>query len=323
MLGVDWSVIQLLAREQRSNETMHTAGKKEIDVLTKLGDEDPDGKKHICKLLSHFEYKGHLCMVFTPMDMNLRKLLKTYGREVGITLTAIRMYARQMFIGLLHMVKCNVLHGDIKLDNILISKDLKTVQICDFGTADWSHEAVITPYMVSRYYRPPEICLGLKYSFAMDLWSVGVCLFELYTGKFMFTGRNNNEMLKQFMVSACNLFIYLVIHSFLCMVSVSPCLLRRVEVESESDEQCNHQDYKGLPSKKLLKRCQFFDQHFEEDKADIVFKYLTKDVCTKQEIIQKIRYDKPSKSIYESLLKHKAEGDDVKKVSAFVCGVWR
>jgi serine/threonine-protein kinase PRP4 len=33
----------------------------------------------------------------------------------------------------------------------------------------------------------------------MDLWSVGVCLFELYTGKFMFTGRNNNDMLKQFM----------------------------------------------------------------------------------------------------------------------------
>jgi serine/threonine-protein kinase PRP4 len=181
---------------------MHTAGKKEIDVLTRLGQEDPEGKKHICKLLSHFEYKGHLCMVFQPMEMNLRKLLKTYGREVGITLTAIRMYARQMFHGLLHMQKCNVLHGDIKLDNILISKDLKNVAICDFGTADWSHEATITPYMVSRYYRPPEICLGLRYSFAMDLWSVGVCLFELYTGKFMFTGRNNNEMLKQFLVSS-------------------------------------------------------------------------------------------------------------------------
>jgi len=179
---------------------MHTAGKKEIDVLARLGKEDPEGKKHICKLLSHFEYKGHLCMVFHPLEMNLRKLLKTYGREVGITLTAIRMYARQMFIGLLHMFKCSVLHGDIKLDNILISKDLKNVAICDYGTADWAHEAVITPYMVSRYYRPPEICLGLKYSFAMDLWSVGVCLFELYTGKFMFTGRNNNEMIKQFLV---------------------------------------------------------------------------------------------------------------------------
>jgi len=259
----------------RSNETMHTAGKKEIEVLSRLGREDPEGKKHICKLLSHFEYKGHLCMVFHPLEMNLRKLLKTYGREVGITLTAIRMYARQMFIGLLHMFKCNVLHGDIKLDNILISKDLKHVAICDYGTADWACDAVITPYMVSRYYRPPEICLGLKYSFAMDLWSVGVCLFELYTGRFMFTGRNNNEMLKQFL------------------------------------------DYKGMPSKKLLKKCQFFDQHFEEDKADIIFKYLTKDVCTKQEIIQKIRYDKPNKNIYESILKHKAEGDDIKKLKEF------
>ena len=260
----------------RSNETMHNAGKKEIAVLTRLGQEDVEGKaygqKHICKLLSHFEYKGHLCMVFEPLEMNLRKLLKTYGREVGITLSGIRAYAKQMFLGLHHMHKCNVLHGDIKLDNILISKDLQRVAICDFGTADWSHEATITPYMVSRYYRPPEICLGLKYSFAMDLWSVGVCLFELYTGKFMFTGRNNNEMLKQFM------------------------------------------DYKGLPSKKLLKRCTFFEQHFEEDKADIVFKYLTKDVVTKQEIIQKMRYDKPNKNIYDSIFAHKAKDDDTKKV---------
>ena len=74
----------------RSNETMTNAGKKEIEVLTKLGKEDPEGRKHICKLLSHFEYKGHLCMVFQPLEMNLRKLLKTYGREVGITLNAIR-----------------------------------------------------------------------------------------------------------------------------------------------------------------------------------------------------------------------------------------
>ncbi|EKX39685.1 hypothetical protein GUITHDRAFT_76197 [Guillardia theta CCMP2712] len=259
----------------RSNETMYNAGKKEIDVLKRLGNEDPEGRKHICKLLSHFEYKGHLCMVFHPMEMNLRKLLKTYGREVGITLQAIRAFARQLFIGLLHMQKCEVVHGDIKLDNILISKDLKTVQICDFGTADWITECVITPYMVSRYYRPPEICLGLKYGYGMDLWSVGVCLFELYTGKFMFTGRNNNEMLKQFM------------------------------------------DYKGIPSKKLLKRCQFFDQHFEEDKADIFFKYLTRDLVTKQEIIQKIRYDRPNKKILESILKHKAESDNLKKVKEF------
>ncbi len=64
----------------RSNETMTTAGRKEIEILKKLGAEDPDGRRHICKLLSHFEYKNHLCMVFVPLEMNLRKLLKTYGR---------------------------------------------------------------------------------------------------------------------------------------------------------------------------------------------------------------------------------------------------
>ena len=69
-----------------------------------------------------------------------------------------------------------------------------------------------------------------------------------------------------------------------------------------------------MPSKKLLKKCTFFDQHFEEEKADVIFKYLTKDVCTKQEIIQKMRFDKPNKNIYENILKHKADGDDIKKV---------
>jgi len=76
-------------------------------------------------------------------------------------------------------------------------------------------------------------------------------------------------------------------------------------------------DYKGLPSKKLLKRCTFFEQHFEEDKADIVFKYLTKDVVTKQEIIQKMRYDKPNKNIYDSIFAHKAKDDDTKKLKEF------
>jgi len=259
----------------RSNETMYNAGRKEIEVLKRLGQEDPEGRKHICKLLSHFEYKNHLCMVFVPHEMNLRKLLKTYGREVGITLQAIKAYARQMLVGLLHMIKCQVVHGDIKLDNILISKDLKSVAICDFGTADWITECTITPYMVSRYYRPPEICVGLKYGYAMDLWSVGVCLYELYTGKFMFTGRSNNDMLKQFL------------------------------------------DFKGMPSKKMLRKAQFFDQHFEEEKGNVLFKYLTKDVVTKQEVIHKMRCDKPVVSIYEKLMKAKASSDDGKKIKEF------
>lgn len=49
------------------------------------------------------------------------------------------------------------------------------------------------------FYRAPEIILGLKYDFAIDLWSLGTTIFELFTGKIMFPGHSNNEMLKYFM----------------------------------------------------------------------------------------------------------------------------
>ena len=59
----------------------------------------------------------------------------------------------------------------------------------------------ITPYLVSRFYRAPEIILGLKYDFNLDLWSFGTTVYELYTGKIMFAGHSNNQMLRLFQVS--------------------------------------------------------------------------------------------------------------------------
>lgn len=51
-----------------------------------------------------------------------------------------------------------------------------------------------TPYLVSRWYRAPEIVMGLEYDKAIDLWSVAVTLFELYKGSPILPGVNNNEV---------------------------------------------------------------------------------------------------------------------------------
>lgn len=51
-----------------------------------------------------------------------------------------------------------------------------------------------TPYLVSRWYRAPEIVMGLDYDKAIDLWSVAVTLFELYKGGPVLPGVNNNEV---------------------------------------------------------------------------------------------------------------------------------
>lgn len=78
------------------------------------------------------------------------------------------------------------------------------LKICDLGTAiDRSDAAMAAnepmPYLVSRFYRAPEIILGVPFDYAVDMWSIGCTLYELYTGKILFTGENNNQMLKNIM----------------------------------------------------------------------------------------------------------------------------
>nr|WHF58358.1 serine/threonine kinase [Aspergillus sp.] len=183
----------------RQNDTMKKAGLKEIGILEQLQEADPENKKHMIKFERSFEHKGHLCMVFENLSMNLREVLKKFGRDVGLNLKAIRAYAQQIFLGLSLMRKCNILHADLKPDNLLVNEQRNILKVCDLGSASPASDNEITPYLVSRFYRAPEIILGIPYDYAIDMWSIGCTLFELYTGKILFTGRNNNQMLKSIM----------------------------------------------------------------------------------------------------------------------------
>ncbi|GAB1211788.1 hypothetical protein ATERTT37_000912 [Aspergillus terreus] len=183
----------------RQNDTMRKAGLKEIGILEQLREADPDDRKHLIRFERHFDHKGHLCMVFENLSMNLREVLKKFGRDVGLNLRAIRAYAQQIFLGLSLMRKCNILHADLKPDNLLVNEQRNVLKVCDLGSASPATENEITPYLVSRFYRAPEIILGIPYDHAIDVWSIGCTLFELYTGKILFTGRNNNQMLRSIM----------------------------------------------------------------------------------------------------------------------------
>lgn len=90
------------------------------------------------------------------------QVLKKYGKDVGLHVKAVRSYTQQLFLALKLLKRANILHADIKPDNILVSESKLVLKLCDFGSASHAHENEITPYLVSRFYRAPEISKYFK-----------------------------------------------------------------------------------------------------------------------------------------------------------------
>ncbi|KAL9643526.1 hypothetical protein ABK040_010140 [Willaertia magna] len=187
----------------RNNESMRKAGLKEIDLLNKLEEKDPKDEFHCVRKFDHFMYRNHLCIIFELLDLNLREILKTYGKEqgkpVGISMDGVILYTRQLLVALKHLQNCEILHADIKPDNMLVHPSHMKVKLSDFGSGSYVNENTITCYLVSRFYRAPEIILGMKYSYPIDMWSVACTIYELYTGKILFPSQNNNDALRLMM----------------------------------------------------------------------------------------------------------------------------
>lgn len=184
----------------RNNAHMKRSGKKEVKILKRLDEADVEGKCFCMKLYDSFEERNHMCLVFEAMDMNLTEVIKMYGHKVGLNIKAVRSYAFKMFKALALLKSCNVIHADIKPDNILVSKDRNTVKLADFGTAFESQEYEVTNQLVSRFYRAPEIILGLlPPTFAIDTFSLGCTLYELATGSYLLPSKDDNHHVKLIM----------------------------------------------------------------------------------------------------------------------------
>nr|GMD19796.1 serine/threonine-protein kinase prpf4B [Ipomoea batatas] len=135
----------------RNNGTMYKAGMEELVILKKLVGADPEDRRHCVRFLSSFKYRNHLCLVFESLHMNLREVLKKFGRNIGLKLTAVRTYAKQLFISLKHLKNCGVLHSDIKPDNMLVNEGKNVLKLCDFGNAMFAGKNEITPYLFTFF----------------------------------------------------------------------------------------------------------------------------------------------------------------------------
>ena len=266
----------------RNNETMTKAAAKEIELLREISAGDPNGRCHCVRLLNETEHRAHTALIFESMAMNLREALKKYGKHVGINIDAVRIYAKQLLFALRHLYKLRIVHADIKPDNILVSENNAVLRICDFGSAFRESDPGCSdpsPYLVSRFYRAPEIILGLKYDTRVDLWSIATCLYELYTGHIMYPGVDNNNMLRLMME----------------LKGRFPVRMLRAHVRVYTE---------------LL----LLDPHFLDVQSSFKFQHRVLDERTKEPRLTLVSIDKPTRSIAQTFLSKKAGADDKRTV---------
>ncbi|KAG8052900.1 hypothetical protein GUJ93_ZPchr0001g32371 [Zizania palustris] len=131
-----------------------------------------------------------LYLVFEYMEHDLAGLASFPG--VKFTEPQVKCYMQQLLCGLEHCHSRHILHRDIKGSNLLID-NRGILKIADFGLAsffDPEQRHPLTSRVVTLWYRPPELLLGAtNYGVAVDLWSTGCILAELYAGKPIMPGR--------------------------------------------------------------------------------------------------------------------------------------
>ncbi|KAF2865533.1 hypothetical protein BDV95DRAFT_256185 [Massariosphaeria phaeospora] len=178
----------------RNKKRFHQQALVEVNILQKIREWDPEMKHSMINFTQSFYFRGHLCISTELLGMNLYEFIKAHEFK-GFSLRLIRRFCKQMLSSLVLLKGQRVIHCDLKPENILLAHPLHSeIKVIDFGSSCFENEKVYT-YIQSRFYRSPEVILGMSYGLPIDMWSLGCILAELLTGYPIFPGENEQEQL--------------------------------------------------------------------------------------------------------------------------------
>ncbi|KAJ9441309.1 Mitogen-activated protein kinase 5 [Diplonema papillatum] len=159
---------------------------RELKLLTFLDHENIIGIRDVLHPPSKHTFED-IYLVTELMDTDLHQVIRS-KQELTDEHHKYLMY--QAIRALKYIHSANVLHRDLKPQNLLLNAQCDLL-ICDFGLARGFDDRGLTDYVVTRWYRPPELLLGSsQYSPAVDMWSIGCILAELINRKPLFPGRD-------------------------------------------------------------------------------------------------------------------------------------
>ncbi|ETO18651.1 hypothetical protein RFI_18611, partial [Reticulomyxa filosa] len=170
--------------------TMRNNGVVLIQIISLIGVIPPDS----CEQDDFDE----VYLVMPCMETTLARVIQS---RQHLSARHKQYFMYQLLRGLKYMHDAGVWHRDLKPENILINCGDCRLKITDFGLArgvskDANVEPNLTEYVVTRWYRAPEVmCSSRHYDEKVDLWSVGCIMGELYYRKPLFPGSNHIDQL--------------------------------------------------------------------------------------------------------------------------------
>uniref|UniRef100_A0A1I7TMY1 Dual specificity tyrosine-phosphorylation-regulated kinase mbk-1 n=1 Tax=Caenorhabditis tropicalis TaxID=1561998 RepID=A0A1I7TMY1_9PELO len=182
----------------KNKKTFFDQAQIEIHLLELTNAHDKDNKYNIVTLKGHFVHRAHLCLVFELLSYNLYDLLKNTSFR-GVSLNLARKFAQQLGKTLLFLSspELSIIHCDLKPENVLLVNAKRSqIRVIDFGSSCQTGHRIYQ-YIQSRFYRSPEVLLGIAYDTKIDMWSLGCILVEMHTGEPLFAGSSEvDQMMK-------------------------------------------------------------------------------------------------------------------------------
>ncbi len=183
----------------RANAVMRRAAQRELATLRHVHAITPNRDGIVAVLDDFVHREQHVAIVFECLSATIRDIIRLHTS--GIRLAAVRVYASQLIRALALLARADVVHADVKPDNVLLTADRSHLRLADFGCAlRKEHRATSNnAYLAARFYRAPETILGYPPAGPIDTWAAACVLHELYTGRVAFPGASNNAMLELFL----------------------------------------------------------------------------------------------------------------------------
>jgi len=174
------------------DEGVPSSALREICLLKELK------HKNIVRLYDVVHSDRKLTLVFEYCDQDLKKYFDSCNSEIDQSVVKSLMY--QLLRGLAFCHAHNVLHRDLKPQNLLINKNME-LKLADFGLARAFGIPVrcYSAEVVTLWYRPPDVLFGAKlYNTSIDMWSSGCIFAEIANaGRPLFPGGDVDDQLKR------------------------------------------------------------------------------------------------------------------------------